>query len=75
MTPSTLVTELTVEELIIIIQQAVKNAMSAPKTEPIPDEQPRDQWGILDIPPLSIDPRHPALHILSREEMYDDDGR
>lgn len=34
-----------------------------------------DQRGILDIPPLHVDPRHPALTILSREDMYSDDGR
>lgn len=75
MTPSTPVTELTVEELMIIIQQAVKNAMSAPKTEPTPDEQPRDQWGILDIPPLSVGPWPDGLELISREEYYGDDGR
>lgn len=35
----------------------------------------KDQWGILDIPPLELDPRHDAFQILSREDMYDDDGR
>ncbi len=34
-----------------------------------------DQHGILEIPPLHVDPRHPALTILSREDMYGDDGR
>ncbi len=78
MTPSTPVTELTVEELMIIIQQAVKNAMSAPKNEPsapTSDEQPRDQWGILDIPPLSVGTWPDGLELISREEYYDDDGR
>jgi hypothetical protein len=36
---------------------------------------PIDQHGILEIPPLHIDPRYPALTILSREDMYGDDGR
>lgn len=74
MTLSTPITELTVEELMMLIQEAVKNAINAQKS-PSVDDKPRDQSGILDIPPLSIDPRHPALHILSREEMYENDDR
>jgi hypothetical protein len=34
-----------------------------------------DQHGILEIPSLHLDPRHPALTVLSREDMYGDDGR
>lgn len=34
-----------------------------------------DQRAIFDIPSLVVDPNHPALRFLSREELYDDDGR
>jgi hypothetical protein len=43
--------------------------------EQYPTEDTMNQRGILDIPPLQVDPRHPALTILSREDMYGDDGR
>jgi len=33
-----------------------------------------DQRAIFDIPSLVVDPNHPALRFLSREELYDDDG-
>jgi hypothetical protein len=34
-----------------------------------------DQLAIFDIPSLQLPSQHPALHIISREEMYGDDGR
>lgn len=78
MTPSTPIIELTVEDLMMLIQQAVHQAMNAQKLEsvaPISDDEPRNQWGILDIPPLSVGPWPDGLELISREEYYGDDGR
>lgn len=64
------VSDLTVDELRELIRDAVREALG--------EEQPaafrHPQMGILDIPALHVDPRHPALTLLSREEMYGDDG-
>lgn len=40
-----------------------------------PQQKSKDQWAIFDIPPLHVPADHPALQVLSREDMYDDDGR
>ena len=78
MTPSTPIIELTVEDLMMLIQQAVNQAINAQKNEPIAptsDDEPRNQWGILDIPPLSVGPWPDGLELISREEYYGDDER
>ena len=66
------VTDLTVDELADLIRLAVRQVLDEERAEPLPEH---NQLGILDIPSLYVDPGHPALHILSREEMYGDDGR
>lgn len=73
---STRVADLTVDELIELIRLAVREALQEEREgfeEPPGSQNP--QFAILDIPTLDVDPRHPALTILSREDMYGDDER
>jgi len=52
----------------------IREAMGETVGEPAPP--PTGQLpSPLDIPPLHLPPGHPALTIISREEMYGDDGR
>lgn len=65
--------DLTVDELRALIRDTVREVLAETKdTQPLPRPP---QMAILDIPPLHLDPRHPALTIVSRQDMYDDDGR
>lgn len=42
----------------------------------VPANAPKiDQMAVFDIPRIKVDPTHTALNFLSREELYDDDGR
>ena len=54
-----------------LIREAVAEALQGVAMGP----EQRGRWGIFDIPPLHLPPGHPALTIIGREEMYDDDGR
>lgn len=73
---NTRVSDLTVDELLTLIRAAVRQALAEERAGHTPEPGAQHpQAGILDIPPLHLDPRHPALTILSREEMYGDDGR
>lgn len=75
---ATKVSDLTLDELRAflrdefreLIREAVHEALAEQEKTPV-----SDQWGILEIPPLHVEPGHPALSIMSREEMYGDDGR
>jgi hypothetical protein len=40
-----------------------------------PAEPKSNQWGILDIPPLSVGEWPEGLKLISREEYYGDDER
>jgi hypothetical protein len=70
----TKVSDLTVDELValmrqemsLLLREAVQDALAAAQTLP-------NQMAIFDIPTLTVDPRHPALHLTSREGIYDDD--
>ncbi len=65
--------DLTVDELRALIRDTVREVLEETKgTERAPRPP---QMAIFDIPPLRLDPRHPALTMLSRQDMYDDDGR
>lgn len=82
---ATRVADMTVDELKALIQTAVRevleqhaqpvNAEPEAEAETPTDPKRHPQWGILEIPKLNVDPRHPALTIISREDMYGDDGR
>ena len=72
----TRVSDLTIEELRALIRTAVREALQQERSEQSllpPADNP--QSAILDIPPLHVDPRHSALTMLSREDMYGDSGR
>ena len=56
------------DELCELIREAVHEALAVHKNVTV-----SDQWGILEIPPLHVEPGHPALSIMSREEMYGDE--
>jgi hypothetical protein len=70
------VSDLTVDELQSMLRQMVREAvreaikdMNAPETTSKPTRAP------LDIPVLDVGPWPPGLELISREEMYGDDGR
>lgn len=68
------IADLTIDELRILLRDLIREAVY----EALGEHEKavsHDQWGILTIPSLQVDPRHPALTILSREQMYSDDGR
>jgi hypothetical protein len=70
------VADLTVDELLNLIRTAVRDVLYEERLERAVEIAERNpQFSILDIPPLDIDPRHPGLTVLSREEMYGNDGR
>lgn len=71
----TKVSDLTVDELATLIRGIVDEALENRGVSSLNKRPRKDQRGILDIPPLHLDPRHPALTIISREDMYGDDGR
>ena len=78
-TNATEVAERIVEEIVArlrvelrpLVREAVAEALQAKTATP---DRP-DQWGIFDIPRLHLPADHPALKIISREEMYGDDER
>jgi hypothetical protein len=55
--------------------EEIVTALAHKATEKAPRVLDSPQSGILDIPSLHLDPRHPAMTMLSREDMYGDDGR
>lgn len=71
------ISEMTVDEFLArlrveidsIVRQAVRDEMLAVRT------RAGDPTVILAIPPLSLPADHPALRVVSRDEMYGDDGR
>ncbi len=70
------VSDLTVDELRALIRSVVREALHEEQANVTPQQTTRKpQAAILDIPSLHLDPRHPALAMPSREEMYGDDGR
>jgi hypothetical protein len=70
------VSDLTVEELRELIRSVVREALQEERARLAPEEVERNpQLSIFDIPPLYVDLRHPALTMLSREDMYGDGGR
>ncbi|MBC8170337.1 MAG: hypothetical protein H7X77_01645 [Anaerolineae bacterium] len=65
------VADLTIEEFVQLIRATVQEVLDERETHlPV-----TDQMMILDIPLLYLDPQDPALTILSRAELYDDDER
>lgn len=70
------VSDLTIEEFTALVRTTVRAVLAEERASHAPEPaEYHPQAGILDIPPLQLDPRHPALGMLSREEMYGDDGR
>jgi hypothetical protein len=73
----TRVAELTVEELIELLKHEMQDVVRAAVREAItqPKDNHQNQMAILDIPSLDIGEWPVGLTLLSREEMYGDDGR
>ena len=72
----TLVNELTVEELMDLLKHEMQDVVRAAVRDAIAEtKQPQDQMAILDIPSLDIGEWPAELTLLSREDMYGDDGR
>jgi len=73
----TRVAELTVEELIALLKHEMQDAVRAAVREVMAEDQKSrgDQTAILDIPSLDVGDWPPGLTLLSREDMYGDDGR
>jgi hypothetical protein len=73
----TRVAELTVEELMDLLkremQDLIRDAVQDAMTRT--GNLHRDQMAILDIPSLDVGEWPARLTLLSREDMYDSDGR
>lgn len=69
---TTKITDLTVEELLVLIRTAVREVLAEEQTRYTAQHS---QFGLLDIPPLSVGSWPEGLKLLSREEYYNDDGR
>lgn len=71
---STRIADLTTEELRQLVHQAVREAMREILTESEQKESGLKRPP-LDIPILDLGPWPEGLKLISREEMYGDDGR
>lgn len=71
---STRIADLTTEELRQLVHQAVREAMREILTESEQKES-GPKRPPLDIPILDLGPWPEGLKLISREEMYGDDGR
>lgn len=71
------ISEMTIDELMTRLREEMRTLVRDAVREALVEHEisPLDQLSILDIPLLHVDPSHPALTILSREDMYGDDGR
>jgi hypothetical protein len=72
MQPITIKTHVGQNGLLTITVPQFKDAEVEVIVTPV---QSLNQLAIFDIPSLQLPSEHPALHTISREEMYDDDGR
>jgi hypothetical protein len=71
---STRIADLTTEELRTLVHNAVREAMremmaEAEQKKSVTERPP------LDVPVLDVGPWPEGLELISREEMYGDDGR
>ncbi len=73
----TLVNELTVEELMDLLKHEMQDVVRAAVRDVIAETKSdqQDQMAILDIPSLDVGEWPAELSLLSREDMYGDDGR
>lgn len=73
----TRVAELTVEELMDLLKREMRDLIRSAVQDAITptDNLQPDQMAILDIPSLDIGEWPAKLTLLSREDMYDSDGR
>ena len=73
----TLVNELTVEELMDLLKHEMQDVVRAAVRDVMAETErsQQNQMAILDIPSLDIGTWPAGLTLLSREDMYDDDGR
>jgi hypothetical protein len=73
----TLVNELTVEELLALLKQEMQDVVRAAVRDAMAEtkDNQQDQLAILDIPSLDLGQWPDDMTLLSREEMYGDDGR
>lgn len=72
------VSDLTVEELLKLLRQEMRDLVLEAVREVITDIEARPETGKrppLDIPVLDVGPWPEGLELISREEMYGDDGR
>jgi len=73
----TLVNELTVEELMELLKHEMQDVVRAAVRDAMAETKryQQDQMAILDIPSLDVGEWPAGLTLLSREDMYGDDGR
>ena len=73
----TRVAELTVEELMDLLKREMRDLIRSAVQDAITltDNLQPDQMAILDIPSLDVGEWPAKLTLLSREDMYDSDGR
>lgn len=73
----TRVADLTVEELVSLLKREMQDVVREAVREALADTQKpfNDQFSILDIPSLDVGEWPAGLTLLSREDMYGDDGR
>lgn len=73
----TRVAELTVEELMDLLKREMRDLIRSAIQDAITptDNLQPDQMAILDIPSLDMGEWPTKLTLLSREDMYDSDGR
>ena len=73
----TLVNELTVEELMDLLKHEMQDVVRTAVRDVLAETKnyQQDQMAILDIPSLDVGVWPVELTLLSREDMYGDDGR
>lgn len=74
----TRVTDLTVDELLMLLRQAVREVLAEARTAEHAESaalKPHPQAALLDIPPLSVGEWPEGLQLFSREQYYGEDGR
>ena len=73
----TRVAELTVEELMDLLKREMRDLIRSAVQDAITltDNLQPDQMAILDIPSLDVGEWPAKLTLLSREDMYESDGR
>lgn len=74
---TTRIADLTVDELLTLLRKTMRDIVREAVQEALTEAQAvqHEQLSILDIPPLDLGLWPAGLTLLSREDMYDHDGR